>query len=114
MCEMAGSEAAPAARCRNRRRGSVMAAPLYSGDMIANLPPPVVAPLSKHSFESLRCRLLGLGYGKRRRDFLSVMGGAAAPWPVAPVRAQPKMPVPGFLAPGSLVVIGTSAKRRPN
>ncbi len=36
----------------------------------------------------------------RRRDFLSVMGGAVAIWP-AEARTQPKMPVIGFLAPGS-------------
>ncbi len=39
------------------------------------------SPLSKHSFEPIRCRLLSLGAGMRRREFLGalgVRGGVAA------------------------------------
>src|SRR6187401_2335334 len=55
-------------------------------------------PLSKHSFEPIRCFVQSLGASMRRREFLGAIAGAAATWPAAAWGQQSVMPVVGYLS----------------
>lgn len=61
-----------------------------------------LSALSKYTFKPIRCCLLSLGADMKRREFITLIGGAAVGWPIVGRAQQPnRIPRVGVLASAS-------------